>query len=284
MRKLMICALFTLLCVNSIFSRNYVKNDINSNTYWNDISKLILSDESIEEKFYKDRIPEIYADAFLYHTADKKEIRLNFYSIMVHESANFTAFVNKNANGSIDYGPSQLNSKNIEDPWFMEKFSPVDTSYITTLYCEYMVITINFYYDLYKTWGDYAFYAYNGGPRAARLMKQKITSPQFESLLNNVKNYNRSVCKNISKYTIEYNNFMYNTRSDHIDTIKNEYDDMLFAGNGSSCFDLIIVENIEKFVGNYILYYIKRKDFSELKNEEIIIKINSIIGKFQIEC
>ena len=31
------------------------------------------SDETIEEKFYRDRIPEIYADAFLYHTSDKKE-------------------------------------------------------------------------------------------------------------------------------------------------------------------------------------------------------------------
>ena len=285
MKKFMICVLFTFICVNNIFSRNYVKNDIDFTDYWYNISSSILSDESIEEKFYRDRIPEIYADAFLYYTSDKKEIRLNFYSIMVHESANFTAFVNKNANGSVDYGPSQLNSKNIEDAWFMEKFAPVDTSYITTLYCKYMVITINFYYDLYKTWGDYAFYAYNGGPRAARLMKQKITSPQFESLLNNVKYYNKSVRKNVVKYTIEYNDFMYNTRKDHIAKIKNEYDNMSFIIDSSSCFDeLIIVNNINKFVGNRVFYYIKREDFSELKNEEIVIKIDSIIGKFKIEC
>ena len=143
-------SLVVVLLVSFLFTSNIFANSKSesSKKMWFELSKVILPDEKIEEEFYRNRIPSNYIDAFLYYTADKREIRMDFYSIMVHESANFTAFINKNANGSIDYGPSQLNSRNIEDPWFMEKFSPKDTTYIKTKYCRYMVITINFFYDL----------------------------------------------------------------------------------------------------------------------------------------
>ena len=131
MKKSFVMVLLLSLLTSNIFAN--VKCKFNDDV-WFKISKEILPDETIEEEFYRNRIPNNYIDAFLYHTADKREIRMNFYSIMVHESANFTAYINRNVNGSIDYGPSQLNSKNIEDPWFMERFSPKDNTYITCNY------------------------------------------------------------------------------------------------------------------------------------------------------
>ena len=72
---------------------------------------------AIMEMYYKEHIPEEFCDAFIYYTRTCPDIRQEFYSIMVHESGNFKSYVNKNANGSYDLGPSQLNSYNLKNKY-----------------------------------------------------------------------------------------------------------------------------------------------------------------------
>ena len=170
--------------------------------FWYMMSEKSLSDNELEEAWYKERIPAKYADAFLYYTRNKPEMRMNFYSLMVHESSNFTAYVHKNKDGSYDYGPSQLNSRNLTNKTFQKYYRPTDESHITNKYCFYMVETINFYWDLYNKVGEkYAFFAYNGGERAANWKKRGIKSNS--NLIKNVTVYDKAVRSNVEKYTKE---------------------------------------------------------------------------------
>ena len=183
------------------------------------------TDSKLEEAWYKERIPAKYADAFLYYTRTKPEMRMNFYSLMVHESNNFTVFVHKNNDGSYDYGPSQLNSKNLTNKTFQKYYRPTDESHITNKYCFYMVETINFYWDLYNKVGeDYAFFAYNGGEKAADWKKRGINPNS--SLIKNVTAYDKAVRSNIEKYTKELASYKEEARSSHIAELKREFSDL----------------------------------------------------------
>lgn len=183
--------------------------------YYKDISYLSLSDQKIEERWYLERIPKEYGDAFIYYTQDKPEMRMYFYSLMVHESGNFRAYRNKNLDGSWDYGPSQLNSKNIKNPLFRKLYNPTDESHITSVYCFYMVMSINLYWDLVCRYGyEYAFYAYNGGERTIRYKKAGIN--KNTTLMRNVTNYNKKVWDLINTHTIELNNYKQVAREIHI--------------------------------------------------------------------
>lgn len=294
MKKIFSILVSLFILTNAVAKTSFLPFSFTTLPPFHKISEDLLPTSAIEEQFYREKIPAEYADAFIYYTKDCPEIRLNFYSIMVYESGNFKAFVNKNPNGTYDYGPSQLNSANLEDDWFMEKFSPKETKYITSKYCEYMVITINFYNDLYKTWGDYSFYAYNGGPKAARLKQQNVTSPQYESLLKNVTVYYNSVKQNISKFSLELNQYILKTRINHVKTLEEEYNskmaklESIHIENLLNCNSRInitcCINNIDKRVSNPILYYVKRKEFTDLDREEVAIVVDSIIGRFNVEC
>ena len=193
--------------------------------FWHMMSKKSLSDNELEEAWYKERIPAKYADAFLYYTRTKPEIRMNFYSLMVHESNNFTAYVHKNKDGSYDYGPSQLNSKNLTNKTFQKYYRPTDESHITNKYCFYMVETINFYWDLYNKVGeDYAFFAYNGGERAADWKKRGIKPNS--SLIKNVTAYDKAVRSNVEKHIKELASYKEEARLSHIDELKREFSDL----------------------------------------------------------
>lgn len=249
----------------------------------------LKSDEEFTEDFYKTHIPAEYADAFLYYTRDINKIdpkfRIEFYSIMFHESGNFKSFVNKNKNGSYDYGPSQLNSRNIENKHFMKIFTPKDKSHITSKYCLYMVITINFYWDLKKTWSDYALYAYNGGPKAARIMKYNIQDPRYANLVKNVKRYNKGVRNNIKRFNIELKKYVKNSRSELIESLREQFEEIyiqtvVLNSKKSKSFN---IKNHNKFISNIILYYVRKKDLTDLQLEEIVIKLDIIAGTFQYQ-
>ena len=252
------------------------------------ISHHILTDEMLEENFYLDNIPTEYGDAFLYYTKDKKEMRPYFFSLMMHESNGFTAFKHKNKDGSYDYGPSQLNSNNIKNEKFRNWYNPKDESHITNRYCFYMVMSINFYWDLVNKYGyDYAFYAYNGGERTVKLIKNK--SSRNASLIKAVKSYDAAVRKRMQQAEKNLEKYIAQKRAEHIDElqykiIENFNDIRLVAldrsKNKSKSNDSILQDTNE--FGNYNIFYIRREDLLQFEIKEGVIIGETIIGTLNI--
>ena len=252
------------------------------------ISHHILTDEMLEENFYLDNIPTEYGDAFLYYTKDKKEMRPYFFSLMMHESNGFTAFKHKNKDGSYDYGPSQLNSNNIKNEKFRKWYNPKDESHITNRYCFYMVMSINFYWDLVNKYGyDYAFYAYNGGERTVKLIKNK--SSRNASLVKAVKSYDAAVRKRMQQAEKNLEKYVAKKRAEHIDElqykiIENFNDIRLVAldrsKNKSKSNDSILQDTNE--FGNYNIFYIRREDLLQFEIKEGVVIGETIIGALNI--
>ena len=252
------------------------------------ISHHILTDEMLEENFYLDNIPTEYGDAFLYYTKDKKEMRPYFFSLMMHESNGFTAFKHKNKDGSYDYGPSQLNSNNIKNEKFRNWYNPKDESHITNRYCFYMVMSINFYWDLVNKYGyDYAFYAYNGGERTVKLIKNK--SSHNASLVKAVKSYDAAVRKRMQQAEKNLEKYVAQKRAEHIDElqykiIENFNDIRLVAldrsKNKSKSNDSILQDTNE--FGNYNVFYIRRENLLQFEIKEGVVIGETIIGTLNI--
>ena len=252
------------------------------------ISHHILTDEMLEENFYLDNIPTEYGDAFLYYTKDKKEMRPYFFSLMMHESNGFTAFKHKNKDGSYDYGLSQLNSNNIKNEKFRKWYNHKDESHITNRYCFYMVMSINFYWDLVNKYGyDYAFYAYNGGERTVKLIKNK--SSRNASLIKAVKSYDAAVRKRMQQAEKNLEKYVAQKRAEHIDElqykiIENFNDIRLVAldrsKNKSKSNDSILQDTNE--FGNYNIFYIRREDLLQFEIKEGVVIGETIIGTLNI--
>ena len=270
--------------------KNLEKEDIEWNISFDyeKISHHILTDEMLEENFYLDNIPTEYGDAFLYYTKDKKEMRPYFFSLMMHESNGFTAFKHKNKDGSYDYGPSQLNSNNIKKEKFRNWYNPKDESHITNRYCFYMVMSINFYWDLVNKYGyDYAFYAYNGGERTVKLIKNK--SSRNASLIKAVKSYDAAVRKRMQQAEKNLEKYVAQKRAEHIDElqykiIENFNDIRLVAldrsKNKSKSNDSILQDTNE--FGNYNIFYIRREDLLQFEIKEGVVIGETIIGTLNI--
>lgn len=236
--------------------------------FWYMMSEKSISDDELEEGWYKEKIPTKYSDAFLYYTRNKSEMRMNFYSLMVHESSNFTSYVHKNKDGSYDYGPSQLNSRNLTNRTFQKYYRPTDESHITNKYCFYMVETINFYWDLYNKVGEkYAFFAYNGGEKAANWKKRGIKSNS--SLIKNVTAYDKAVRSNVEKYTKELASYKKEARSLHITELKKEFHEFSlksfqtrYKDNKSDLENRGSTNTVIMFrIQSSRIAYIKREDF-----------------------
>lgn len=251
------------------------------------ISHHILTDEMLEENFYLDNIPTEYGDAFLYYTKDKKEMRPYFFSLMMHESNGFTAFKHKNKDGSYDYGPSQLNSNNIKNEKFRNWYNPKDESHITNRYCFYMVMSINFYWDLVNKYGyDYAFYAYNGGERTVKLIKNK--SSRNASLVKAVKSYDAAVRKRMQQAEKNLEKYVAQKRAEHIDELQykiiENFNDIrlvvLNRSNKNKSNDSILQDTNE--FGNYNIFYIRREDFLQFEIKEGVVIGETIIGTLNI--
>ena len=252
------------------------------------ISHHILTDEMLEENFYLDNIPTEYGDAFLYYTKDKKEMRPYFFSLMMHESNGFTAFKHKNKDGSYDYGPSQLNSNNIKNEKFRNWYNPKDESHITNRYCFYMVMSINFYWDLVNKYGyDYAFYAYNGGERTVKLIKNK--SSRNASLIKAVKSYDAAVRKRMQQAEKNLEKYVAQKRAEHIDELQykiiENFNDIRLvvldrSKNKSKSNDSILQDTNE--FGNYNIFYIRREDLLQFEIKEGVVIGETIIGALNI--
>ena len=253
------------------------------------ISHYILTDEMLEERFYLDNIPTEYGDAFLYYTKDRKEMRPYFFSLMMHESNGFKAFKNKNKDGSYDYGPSQLNSNNIKNEKFRNWYNPKDESHITNRYCFYMVMSMNFYWDLVNKYGyDYAFYAYNGGERTVKLIKNK--SSRYASLIKAVKTYDAAVRKQMQLAEKNLENYVVQKREEHINELQCMITESFYNTNLTTservakCESELNNSNLQytNEFGNYDVLYIRRKDLLQFEIKEGVVVGKTIIGTFNI--
>ena len=253
------------------------------------ISHYILTDEMLEEKFYLDNIPTEYGDAFLYYTKDRKEMRPYFFSLMMHESNGFKAFKNKNKDGSYDYGPSQLNSNNIKNEKFRNWYNPKDESHITNRYCFYMVMSMNFYWDLVNKYGyDYAFYAYNGGERTVKLIKNK--SSRYASLIKAVKTYDAAVRKQMQLAEKNLENYVVQKREEHINELQCMITESFYnthlttSERVAKCESELNNSNLQytNEFGNYDVLYIRRKDLLQFEIKEGVVVGKTIIGTFNI--
>lgn len=288
MKKHLIIFIMVISITNSIFSKDllpqFTYNESKESVF------TIPTRNDFYEEFFKNNIPEEYCDAFLYYTKNDPSIRPYFYSIMVHESGNFTSFVNKNKNGSVDYGPSQLNSDNLKNEYFMYLYEPKDKSMINSKYTYYMVITINFYIDLVAKHGkEYALYAYNGGERCVKLIKNNSKETKYTSLLNNVKAYNTNVNKLISKTLKQLDEYadkreleIQQQLKDLSDiAIKNVSPDSLKKKSSSIS---MIFNNIHH-CRNYIChYFIRRKKYlANLESKELVVNRHPIVNMLEIK-
>ena len=288
MKKHFIILLIVL--VSTIYVVSYNNSTPNFSTHTKANIKRIPSTNDLMEMFYKERIPEEFCSAFLYYTKDDPTIRPDFYSIMVHESANFTAFVNKNKNGSYDYGPSQLNSDNLKNDYFMWLYDPKDKSMINSTYTHYMVITINFYKDLVRKYGkDYALYAYNGGERCVELIKNDSKDPKYASLLANVKAYNRNVTKRTERTIQELTEYVHTQRqliveSIDIDTEFLKSYNIEILENDLSIQISSLIKNVDKPRNTICLYFFRRrKNFTNLEQEKIEVERHPIVHMLEVK-
>ena len=226
------------------------------------------SDVELEESFYLDKIPQEYADAFLYYTENKKEIRMLFYCLMVHESGNFTSYIHKNSNGTYDYGPSQLNSANLANSYFRKLYRPTDESHITTKYCFYMVMSINFFCDIYNKYGaDYVLYAYNGGEGCVKHLKAGKWDKKYDSKISKVKSYNKKISSYVTQYTKELEDYKEEKLGEHRAFVEQTESDLFCIRSGvhdrlTDSFDEFIHYEIPKRVAmdnTCDLFFKKRK-------------------------
>lgn len=277
-------------------SNNSVEEKIDEKIEWTvtynvrEMSKQMVSDEFLEEQFYLDNIPKEYGDAFLYYSRNRKEMRPYFYALMMHESNGFTAFVNKNKDGSYDYGPSQLNSNNIKNKEFRKWYNPKDESHITSRYCFYMVMTMNFYWDLVNKYGyDYAFYAYNGGERTIKMIKNG-SSHKNASLIKTVKTYDAKVRTRMVEANIKRNEYINEKRIEHIDQLITVINDLTPIDSTTESIkdnklaiqvkqDLLDKRNQ---IRNNNIFYIRRDELLQFEIKEGAVVGETIIGTFNI--
>lgn len=193
MKKIFLILLIIVYAVTILFTATIGGNTFNevSNDDLIQIRKDMLASitvsafvPKIEEfdvyfKFYNDRMPRQWVEAFLKATKNRKELRSTIYSMMLLESQLFTEFENHdNSNGTSDYGPLMLNSSNINSKEFREIYYPKDEFFVgltnTTKddYTVYMIACINLFIahmDTYESDGEKqlsnSLRAYNAGPR-----------------------------------------------------------------------------------------------------------------------
>ena len=303
---LILCVVGAILCIASLCILGISTKNINESkhieeevqidevekyeTAWNvsydltKLSKYLVPDETLEERFYLDNIPSEFADAFLYYSRNRKEMRPYFYAIMKHES-NFKVYWHKNADGSIDKGPSHLNTKNINSKTFRDWYNPKDESHITSVYCFYMVMSMNFYWDLVNKYGyDYAYYAYNGGEKTVKLIKNR--SSQNASLIKAVKNYDYKVRLQLSEAQSNITSYIAEKRAENINELyaflHDNYNKSYNVGKNAFIVKLENnLQNGNKFTNNDV-FYIRREDLLQFEIKEGTVVGQTIIGTLNI--
>lgn len=150
-------------------------------------------------------VPEKYMSAFLQLTnmddpVETANLRLQILAIGYHESEWKDIVSKPNKNKSRDYGYLQLNSSNINNSWFMEKYGLTSKDRYTLQNKNdkselYLCVSIKFYKALYTRYGDDAALVYNCGE--TKYLKNDIPTSTF--------NYKKKVCSYLTQISDEVN-------------------------------------------------------------------------------
>jgi hypothetical protein len=165
--------------------------DQNINKYANKILREIVTKDVDTELLILDSIPVQFQADFIQYTAKVPELRVNLLAMAKHESHNWKAMrsYRRNSNGTYDRGPLALNDANINDPIFMKKYAPPRYLF-NNINNYYMVTCINYYIDLYKSYGINALYVYNGGlTRYNNGCISETTLDYYSTIQSNIKYY-----------------------------------------------------------------------------------------------
>ncbi len=182
-------------------------------------------------------------------------MRLQILAIGYYESGWTKTICDKpNKDGSLDIGYLQLNSKNINNAWFMERFGP---NYETSDELElYLVTCINLYKALYSLYGEDAVYAYNAGEtRYLKYVSGKSSLPKSTFTYK----------KRVSKYTRDIFEEMRQAKADREEIIIN-LKNTIYNIKIKKQHDDKIAENKKDFVN---LFECKFEDKNELKSYSI---------------
>lgn len=186
---LIICFSFALFGASSVIGWSSLMSELDSTVKANTYSHM-------EIEYYKSLIPEDYFDLFWYYTKDFPELRPEIYAIMKWESGNFRrkGYGPINKNGSYDYGFMQINTVNLKNPYFVNKYSAKDKKFIRNYHDETIVMGINFFKELHDIYGENAFACYNGGPKADRILKYpERYKDKYNRFIKTVSFYQKSV-------------------------------------------------------------------------------------------
>lgn len=234
-------SLITFICVilfivaptvggnNAVSISNNLKSELEKHEdymflNWN--IPITIVDMNIE--FYKQSIPEAYAETFLKATESRPDLRMVLFAMMRLETQEFTHYVSHkpNDNGTMDYGPLMLNSDNIKSEEFRNKYYPkddfwtdLDLSNLTDeefTYNVYMVACVNLFIAHMKT--------YEKGPRWEQLMKSikaynagpKVLRQKTGKAVRRANAYYNKIVKNIESSKLAFNEMaeMYKTELD----------------------------------------------------------------------
>ena len=196
----LVTVLLFIMVIGSIHATNSFKSIDN----FNEVTKIDIN------KVVRQYVPSKYVKAFNNATIYEGDelatanMRLQILAIGYYESGWVKTICDKpNKDGSLDIGYLQLNSKNIKNKWFMERFGP---DYVTSdeLEC-YLVTCINLYKALYSLYGEDAVYAYNAGE--TRYLKYKSGKGTLPSSTFVYKKW-------VSKYTKDIFNEMCQAKTD----------------------------------------------------------------------
>ena len=136
-------------------------------THWDDNMDNQFFDRATEIVAAR-RIPNEYLETFLYYTRSEEMKALRFHFMAIADIESNWVWMRSfqpNRDGSLDLGPMGLNSNNIKNSDFMNRYAPKDLTHIHNENQLYMVTCMNYFYNLYKNrgLGEDAFYAYNTG-------------------------------------------------------------------------------------------------------------------------
>jgi hypothetical protein len=148
-------------------------------------------------------VPLRFREKFIQYTEnDEIKFRINLLGMAELESCGWTKMksIHPNSDGTLDFGPLALNQRNIENPVFMNAYAPKEK--IDDINVYYMITCINYFRDLYSSYGHDAIYVYNGGDR--RYLRGTLKQQTLD--------YYKEVNENIDMFNTEYRNILTNER------------------------------------------------------------------------
>ena len=131
------------------------------------------------------------------------------------------------------------------------------------------------------------FYAYNGGERTVKLIKNK--SSHYASLIKAVKSYDAAVRKQMRQAEINLENYKVQKRAEHINELQCKITESFYGicltpleqSTKDKSNNLVVLQDTNKF-GNNDVFYIRRENLLQFEIKEGVVIGETIIGTLNI--